>query len=208
MSSLIWEFYLELHVWQKWIVRTSSSHSTSFYLYLLCRASFVYLFQGLTKIALSLILSSRGFISSPPKSDGFKNSLERRNIPKPNDLSETRPTCHGHERARLPLIFVRWPIQSRFFKRPRSPGCPLSLLDQYESNAIGRTPPAESRHNEREPFTVPRTPSASGEGNRPTKKKKKKNIADPSGGALRSRCENRRWFLDSKNSGESESSFR
>lgn len=116
-------------------------------------------------------------------------------------------TCVSRSRVRTTAADIRAMAYSKpIFKRPRSPGCPLSLLDRYDS-AIGRTPPTGSQHDERKPFTVPRTPTALGEGNRPTKRKI---YSESLRGTLHSRCESCRRSLDSisriaESSGERES---
>lgn len=54
----------------------------------------------------------------------LRKFIQTKKNSKDNDLNGTRPACHGHESARLPPIFVRWPIQSRFSKDPALQGVP------------------------------------------------------------------------------------
>lgn len=107
-------------------------HTTCPYLYLFCSASSFYSFRGSRRSFpfLSRVPFSRGFVPNPPEESSggdSENSLERRKISKimTSMKRDLRVTVTRATAADIRAMAYSKPI----FKRPRSPGCPLSLLD-------------------------------------------------------------------------------
>lgn len=193
MSSLNREFYLELHAWPKRIVRASSSHSTSFYFStssvpLLSSISFrdrgdrSFSFEYFLLEDLYQVYRKAATAAAPKIRSNEERSRD-------NDLNVTRPTCHGHERARLPPIFVRWPIQSRFSKGPALQGAPSPFWTDTTATRLD-----EPRRLNPNTTNVNLSPSHAPlrRWGRGIARLKEKYIADPSGNALRSRYKSRR----------------
>lgn len=102
---------------------------------------------GPSKYSLS-ISGSRGYLCFS-RTNTFSRSvyigggklreIRSRKEPLDGDLDEARPACHGHERARLPPIFARSSIQSRFSKGPALQDAPSPSWTDCDT-AIGRNP--------------------------------------------------------------------